>query len=102
MPPKVSLKNIDVIVDYVQIGSITPVGERTFNFTVMNGEAVAFDSENLVVDAGINRDGDLKKVMGCLKYKAADTAGILPLYRIIFNVILNVLDYVKDFLRVGK
>lgn len=102
VPPKVSLKNIDIIIDYTQIGSITPVGERVFNFTVMNGEAVSFDVENPVVPASVSRDGDLEKVMGSVKYSAADKVGILPFYRIMFNVILNVLDYIKDFLRVGK
>lgn len=101
VPPKVSLKNIDIIIDYVQLGSITSVGERVFNFTVMNGEAVPFDSENPVVPASVSRDGDLEGLMGSFRYSAADKAGILPLYRIMFNIILNVLDYIKDMFKVG-
>ncbi len=43
--PAVSLKNFEVNVSWL-MESFTPIGGRTFEFTLMNGEAVTYDAEN--------------------------------------------------------
>ncbi len=43
--PAVSLKNFEVNVSWL-MESLTPIGGRTFDFTLMNGEAVLYDAEN--------------------------------------------------------
>ena len=42
--PEQSLVTADITVDYMLIGSATPRGTRTMVFTVMNGEAPAYDA----------------------------------------------------------
>ena len=48
--PAVSLKNIEVDVTYLS-NKITPVSQRTFEFTVLNGEKAVYDSANPYSDA---------------------------------------------------
>lgn len=43
--PEVSLKNFEITVSYV-METLTPIGERTFDFTIMNGDPVEYDEEN--------------------------------------------------------
>lgn len=100
--PEVSLKNIDIIIDFVQVGSITPVGERVMNFTIMNGEAVSFDSENPIVDASVDRSDDIKDIMGEDGYNASEKVGIVPFFKIIYNILLNVFDFVKSIVTNAK
>ena len=44
--PENSLKNIEITVNYNLLGSVTPIGTRTFDFIVNNGEAILYDTEN--------------------------------------------------------
>ncbi|MBE6774894.1 MAG: hypothetical protein E7543_01740 [Ruminococcaceae bacterium] len=48
--PEVSLKNFEINISYF-FESFTPIGGRTFDFTVMNGEAVAYDESTPYVNA---------------------------------------------------
>ena len=100
--PEVSLKNIDIIIDFVQIGSVTPVSERVMNFTVMNGEAVPFDSENPVVDEGADRSEDIKDVMGEDGYNAVEKVGVASFLKIIYNVLFDLIEYIKNFVNTAK
>ena len=54
--PDVSLVRAAVTVYWISYGSITPVGSRTFDFTVMNGDAVPYDRANPFVDADFTAD----------------------------------------------
>lgn len=44
--PTVSLVNGSVTINYLTYGSVTPIGIETFDFTVMNGDAVEYDISN--------------------------------------------------------
>lgn len=84
----VSLKNMDILVEYVALKSATPIGERRFNFTVMNGEAVEFDKDNPLVDASASDAidsvlGDKEEVNDIL-----ETVGVKPFIAIVFNIAL--------------
>lgn len=95
--PKVSLKNIDIVVDYYMAQSITPVGERVFNFTILNGEPVVFDEKNPLVDASSERGAEIEDMVGNDGFAAMDKLGIVPFLKIIYNVVMNILSYVFDF-----
>lgn len=56
--PRISLARAAVTVYYVSYGSYTPVGSRTFDFTIMNGEPVAYDSSDPYVDVDFASDYD--------------------------------------------
>ena len=53
----------EVTVNYVQSGAVTPIGSRTFDFTVMNGEKVSFDSENPIVASNSPQDSLLDLIL---------------------------------------
>ena len=53
----------EVTVNYVQVGAVTPIGSRTFDFTVMNGEKVSFDSENPIVESNSPQDSLLDLIL---------------------------------------
>lgn len=55
--PNVSLKNIELSVSYLNNKAI-PVCDRTFDFTIMNGEKVKFNKETPEVDADYLRNID--------------------------------------------
>lgn len=54
--PEASGVKTEVTVNYVLVGAVTPVGSRTFDFTVMNGDKVEYDVNNPVVNSGAQPD----------------------------------------------
>lgn len=91
--PEVSVKNFDIVVDYVLVGSPTPVGERSFDFTVMNGEKAAYDENNPYVTADI--DGNVDSVLTDQLDNIFTNVGIKPLISILFNIIEPIFELVK-------
>lgn len=93
--PEVSLMNMDLLVDYCLVGSKTPIGERRFNFTVMNGDPVAYDESNPIVDADVTQGID--NVMG--ENTEADNIltiiGLKPMLAILFNIVTPIMNLVK-------
>lgn len=55
--PEVSLKNVEVSVTYLN-NKVVPVCERTFDFTIMNGENVKYDQSNPLVMADYPKNID--------------------------------------------
>ena len=49
--PETSLSTLDLTISYLQLGSITPLGEKTYTYTVLNGEAPVYDAEHPLVPA---------------------------------------------------
>lgn len=49
--PAVSGKVVKITISYCVSGSLTPLGERTFSFTLDNGEAVDYDQANPTVSS---------------------------------------------------
>ena len=99
--PKVSVKNFDVVVDYVLVGSPTPVGERSFDFTIMNGEKASYDENNPYVTADI--DGNVDSVLSDKLNNIFTNIGIKPLISMLFNIIepfFNlIMNIVKTFVK---
>lgn len=54
--PRVSGVKAEVTVNYIQVGAVTPIGSRTFDFTVMNGDRAEFDAENPIVKNDVRND----------------------------------------------
>lgn len=94
--PNVSLKNIDVIVDYYLVDSVTPVGERVFNFTVMNGDPVKYNPNRPLVDAS-EKNGATDFVddetQGIL-----NTVGVMPMLKIIYNIVMPIVELIKKMI----
>lgn len=95
--PKVSVKNFDIVVDYVLVGSPTLIGERSFDFTVMNGEKAAYDENNPYVPADI--DGNVDSVLDEAHNNIFTNLGLKPLISIIFNILEPIFNLVKMIIR---
>lgn len=55
--PKVSLKNVELSVAYLN-NKVTPVCERTFDFTIMNGDEFAYNEKEPLTNADYPRNID--------------------------------------------
>ncbi len=60
--PRAGKKMITATVSYVSIGSVTPIGQRTFCYTVMNGENVAYDGSLTTANLPQNTENPLDKI----------------------------------------
>ena len=72
----------EVTVNYVQVGAVTPIGSRTFDFTVMNGEKVSFDSENPIVSSNSPQDSLLDFIL-----KLIPQLGMQKLITMVYNAL---------------
>lgn len=72
----------EVTVNYVQVGAVTPIGSRTFDFTVMNGEKVSFDSENPIVESNSLQDSLLVFIL-----KLIPQLGMQKLITMVYNAL---------------
>lgn len=97
--PEVSLKNFEISLSYA-ISSFTPVGERTFEFTLMNGEAAEYDAENPYVEADPVPaiDSELTEEQNTIltKYGAKNLASA------IYNIVMTFINFVEWILEIVK
>lgn len=92
--PETSLTRVSVTVYYIACGSYTPVGSRTFDFTLMNGEPVAYDSANPYAAADFPKVADNAPD----KVKESPYAALLSAFRLLLNKIYRyILDIIKIF-----
>lgn len=80
----------EVTVNYVQVGAVTPIGSRTFDFTVMNGEKVSFDSENPIVESNSPQDSLLVFILNFISQPGMQklvTMVYNTLKALVFNII---------------
>ncbi len=90
--PAVSHKNIEIDVTYLT-DKITPLGERTFDFTILNGEKVSYDSNNALVDADYP-----DYLTGTFADKVAGKLGVQKVTSYAFNIIAQVMRYLSKLL----
>lgn len=80
----------EVTVNYVQVGAVIPIGSRTFDFTVMNGEKVSFDSENPIVESNSPQDSLLDLILRFIPQLGMQKL-ITMLYNTLKALILNII-----------
>lgn len=97
--PEVSLKNFEISLSYV-IGSLTLVGERTFEFTLMNGEAAEYDAENPLVDA--DPVAEIDKILTEEEKLILEQTGTKTLASIIYNIVKTIMDFVYSIIAIFK
>lgn len=96
--PELSHANFDLVVDYTLIGSATPLGERLFNFTIMNGEKVKYDAENPYVAA--NLVSDFNKLLDEDSDRILTKTGSKTFFEMLYNIISPFLKFLVEF--IGK
>ncbi|MBQ7116593.1 MAG: hypothetical protein IJN88_00095, partial [Clostridia bacterium] len=91
--PAVSLKNFEVNISWF-LESFTPIGGRTFEFTLMNGDAVIYDEGNPYTDADASCRIDFivdKDVKNILKKDF-----VKNLLSFIFDAVVKVIGFITE------
>jgi hypothetical protein len=94
--PAVSLKNIEIDVTYLT-NKVTPIGQRTFDFTVMNGEKVKYDVDNPITD-----DSYPTALEGTFGEKISEKFGFKKVTSYIYNIIAQLMRWMTKFLPFKK
>lgn len=92
-----SLVKKDVVIDFALIGSVTPLCERTFNFTLMNGDDSAYDETapySPLCEKNIIQKYAPNYVTGFLK-----ASGLEPLAVIAVNIVSAWLGAILNLLK---
>lgn len=88
--PNVSKKRISVTVTYtMRSNTATPLGERTLDFTIMNGEPVSYDASNPYSPADFPADVNDK-------VKSSPFARFFQMLKVFFNNLFNVFDRIGN------
>lgn len=97
--PEGSVKNFEISLSYL-IESVTLVGERTFNFTLMNGDKAEYDEDKPLVDAdnAPEIDSVLDEDINALLSKV----GVKNLASTIYNIVMTIIDFVYRIIALFK
>ncbi len=93
--PAVSRKNFEVNVTYL-MDTVTPVGERVFDFTVMNGDPVEYDESNPYTQADFDQridgviDDDTNEVL--------QQYGVKKIVSMVYNMIYKLVDFIVNII----
>ncbi|MGN0447314.1 MAG: hypothetical protein ACI4GC_02065 [Acutalibacteraceae bacterium] len=90
--PEGSLKNFEINLTYV-IETVTPLGERRFDFTLMNGQATDFDEENPLVEADYAQVID--EILDDEINSTLEKVGVKKFASMICNIVTTILEFVK-------
>ena len=86
--PAESLTVAEVRISYVLVGSATPVNEKEFYFTLLNGEAPEYDAENPNVQIeSPDEFTELIKDSEALEW--FDKLGLTEFFKVLFNIVMN-------------
>lgn len=97
--PEGSVKNFEITLSYI-IDSVTLVGERTFEFTLMNGEKAEYDAENPLVEAD-----PVPAIDSVLKDNEKDVLekyGVKGIAGTIYNIVMTFINFVYYIIDIFK
>lgn len=97
--PEGSVKNFEINISYL-IESVTLLGERTFNFTLMNGEKAEYDAENPLVEA--DNAPEIDSVLDEETNAILTKYGVKTLASIIYNIVMTVVEFVQSIVALFK
>ena len=89
--PEVSRTTAQVTVNYILVGALTPIGARTLDFTVMNGDLPLFDSENPTVTPTVPTDTLLDMINGHIPFLSVQKF-VTMVYNALKALILNIVS----------
>lgn len=95
--PAESLTVAEITITYTLVGSVTPVNDKEFYFTLLNGEAPEYDEENPYIELGSgNAFAEHIKDSEALEW--FDKFGLTEFFDVIFKAIMNILNRYFGFL----
>lgn len=88
--PKESLTVASIKISYFISGSVTPLNDKTFHFTVMNGKAKAYDTNQPYVS--LESDSKFKEHLGNSdNITIFDKLGLTSLFEVIYDIVYNII-----------
>ena len=90
--PEVSGKNFEITISYI-IGNITPIGQRSFDFVLMNGEMIVYDEENPFVAESY--DNGMEDVIGSDTVEILEKFGVSSLVSIVFEIVMKIYNLIN-------
>ncbi len=97
--PAESLTVVEVRISYVLVGSVTPVNEKEFYFTLLNGEAVEYDASTPYVDIE-SKDEFTEHIKDSEHIEIFDSLGLTEFFKIIYNIFMNLIGkYFVGFIK---
>ena len=97
--PKASGKAFDLVIDYKQLGSVTPYGERTLHFTLQNGDKVPYDESTPFVP--LCAKGGLDTVIHTPTQTVLEKTGTKDWFVIWYQILQSVKVFLQSMLRIG-
>lgn len=91
----ISLKTADITISYKLIGSITPFGERTETFTVMNGKSPVYDENNPYDN--LHYKTDFEKSLDKYTLSFLEKSGIFDLLIMIIHTFTAIFNTFRTF-----
>ena len=88
--PKVSKQRVSLTLSYCAVGSLTPIGERTMDFTLLNGENAVYDIENPNAPAAANNPID-KLLLPPVK-TLLEKLGLYNLFSMFYTIIYTTVN----------
>ena len=88
--PAESLTVAEVRISYILLESVTPVNEKAFYFTHLNGEAPLYDAENPYVE--IESEDQFSELIKDSEQKELfESLGLIDFFKVIYNIIMNLI-----------
>jgi hypothetical protein len=88
---EISLSNFEICISYA-IGNYTPIGQRIFDFVLMNGEAAEFDSENPYV--ADEYENGMDEIIGEDTVDILEKYGVKTIASIIYETVMKIYDFI--------
>ena len=92
--PEISKKNFEINIAFMN-KTITPVSDRTFDFTLLNGAAAEYDEKEPYVNADMPKE--LDEVIGEKASNLLKKLGIRNTAATVYNILVNLIDFVINF-----
>lgn len=93
--PEVSARNFEINIAFLT-STITPVCERTLDFTVVNGDFPEYDEEKPYSESSFPKE--LEEVIGEKLVTVLEKLGIKNTASTVYNMLVKVLSFVFDFI----
>lgn len=97
--PTGSVKNFEIGLSYM-IGSLTLIGERIFEFTLMNGDKAEYDEENALVAA--DPTPEIDKILDEETDALLTKFGVKYIASILYNIVMTFVNLIERIVAVVK
>lgn len=98
--PEVSGVRCAVTISYILVGSVTPVGERVLDYTIVNGERVEYDENNPYCDVDYTQA--IRDIIPSRTADILEKLGLLDFVNMFYNFVRQLVTILKNFVMMFK